>query len=238
MAGSSPPTRDDATTPRRNASRTVDRLSASRNGSEREGQADRDERARGSTSRRGRSRPDGGGGHPGRVRPARSWDTTCTSMSPESRTMCVGGAGPQGGAQPTASGGADHDLGAVDRAGEVEDGRGDVLPDDGVEGAAEILGELAQPGDDVRARTDGAVAADDVDGGKGAARAATGDQGAAAQQGVPSGPPVRATTMRVRAAHVSWMPCSARYFSRPSSTRSASHSSASSRSAVRLPARK
>ena len=54
----------------------------------------------------------------------------------------------------------------------------------------------------------------------------------------PSGPPVSATTTRSRASQVEVMSCSARYFCRPSSTLSASHSSASSRSAVRLPARK
>ena len=55
---------------------------------------------------------------------------------------------------------------------------------------------------------------------------------------LPSGPPVSATTIRSRAAQVPLMPCCARYRSRPSSTRSATQSSASSRRAVRLPSRK
>ena len=55
---------------------------------------------------------------------------------------------------------------------------------------------------------------------------------------IDSGPPVTATMMRSRAAHVSRMPLASRYSSRPSSTRSASQRRASSRSAVRLPSRK
>ena len=51
----------------------------------------------------------------------------------------------------------------------------------------------------------------------------------------PSGPPVSATTTRSRASQTWSMWCSALYRRSPSSTRSASHSSASSRSAVRLP---
>ena len=50
-----------------------------------------------------------------------------------------------------------------------------------------------------------------------------------------SGPPVTATTTRSRASQVSVILFSARYFSSAASTWSASHSSASSRSAVRLP---
>ena len=49
-------------------------------------------------------------------------------------------------------------------------------------------------------------------------------------------PPVTATTTRSRASQVSVILLSARYFSSAASTWSASHSSASSRSAVRLPA--
>ena len=54
----------------------------------------------------------------------------------------------------------------------------------------------------------------------------------------PSGPPVSPMTMRSRAGQLAWIPFSARYLARPSSTRSASHSRASSRRAVRLPRRK
>ena len=53
-----------------------------------------------------------------------------------------------------------------------------------------------------------------------------------------SGPPVTATTTRSRASQVSVILLSARYFASAASTWSASHSSASSRSAVRLPRRK
>ena len=53
-----------------------------------------------------------------------------------------------------------------------------------------------------------------------------------------SGPPVTATTTRSRASQVSVILFSARYFASAASTWSASHSSASSRSAVRLPRRK
>ncbi len=53
-----------------------------------------------------------------------------------------------------------------------------------------------------------------------------------------SGPPVTATTTRSRASQVSVIFLSARYFANAESTWSASHSSAISRSAVKLPARK
>ena len=53
-----------------------------------------------------------------------------------------------------------------------------------------------------------------------------------------SSPPVTATTTRSRASQVSLISWSARYFASAASTWSASHSSASSRSAVRLPWRK
>ena len=51
----------------------------------------------------------------------------------------------------------------------------------------------------------------------------------------PSGPPVSATTTRSRASQVPVMSCFSRYCWRASSTRSAVHSSASSRRALRLP---
>ncbi len=54
----------------------------------------------------------------------------------------------------------------------------------------------------------------------------------------PSGPPVRPTTMRSRACQIVETSCSVRYCRRYSSTRSAVHSRASSRRAVRLPGRK
>ncbi len=53
-----------------------------------------------------------------------------------------------------------------------------------------------------------------------------------------SGPPVTATTTRSRASHMSVILFSARYFASAVSTWSASHSSASSLSAVRFPRRK
>ena len=53
-----------------------------------------------------------------------------------------------------------------------------------------------------------------------------------------SGPPVTATTTRSRASQVSVIRSASRYRDNASSTRSASHSSASSRRAVRLPTRK
>ncbi len=53
-----------------------------------------------------------------------------------------------------------------------------------------------------------------------------------------SGPPVTATTTRSRASQVAVILLSARYFARAASTWSASHSRASSRSAVRFPRRK
>ena len=53
-----------------------------------------------------------------------------------------------------------------------------------------------------------------------------------------SGPPVTATTTRSRASQVAVMSFSSRYFASAASTWSASHNSASSRSAVRLPRRK
>ena len=51
----------------------------------------------------------------------------------------------------------------------------------------------------------------------------------------PSGPPVSATTTRSRASQMPEISCCSRYCCRASSTRSAVHSRASSRSALRLP---
>ena len=53
---------------------------------------------------------------------------------------------------------------------------GDVLADDRVEGAAEVLGQLPEPRDVVRAGTHGAVATHDVHGHERTARAASGDE--------------------------------------------------------------
>ena len=50
--------------------------------------------------------------------------------------------------------------------------------------------------------------------------------------------PAMPTTIRSLVSHGAAMPCSARYRCMPSSTRSATHSRASSRSAVRFPGRK
>ena len=72
--------------------------------------------------------------------------------------------------------------------------------------SAEILGQLAQSRHNVRSGTDGSVASNDVHRRQRAAGAAPGDQRAPAQQRLALGPPVSATTIRVRAAQVSWMP--------------------------------
>ena len=68
-------------------------------------------------------------------------------------------------------------LGAVHRPRELEDRGGDVLADDRVEGAAEVLGQLPEPCDVVGAGTHGAVATHDVHGHECTARTATGDPG-------------------------------------------------------------
>ena len=67
-------------------------------------------------------------------------------------------------------------------AGELEQGSGDVLALDGVEGAAELDGQLAQVGQPLEPGIDEAVGRRDVDGEQLAA-GPRGDLGAAAQQG-------------------------------------------------------
>ena len=74
------------------------------------------------------------------------------------------GAGEQGGAQRSAAGLPDHDLGGVDAAGELQERVGDVLADDVVEGAAEGLDQGALAQQRVGGAVGQAVARGDVDG--------------------------------------------------------------------------
>ena len=72
-------------------------------------------------------------------------------------------------------------MGGVDAAGEVEQGRGDVVADDGVERGADVLGEAAQAGQCADRGADQAVAAQHVHGEQLGRAGSFGDAGRAAQ---------------------------------------------------------
>ena len=130
-------------------------------------------------------------------------------MSPEPRRPRSPTPGRSSRRQPAAAAGADDDLGGVDAAGEVEDRLGDVVADDVVEGAAELLDQLALARQGRRVGVGEPVGREHVH-----ARAArrrrrgrrSGRRGGAAVS--PSGPPVSATTTRSRVGQVAAMPCS------------------------------
>ena len=86
--------------------------------------------------------------------------------------------------EPAAPAGAEHELGGVDAAGEVEQRGRDVVADDLVVGAAEALHQHPLPGQVGRVGAGQAVAAGDVDGEQVGALAAGGDPGGAADQRV------------------------------------------------------
>ena len=172
---------------------------------------------------------------------ASSWVTRCTSMSPESRTTVADDAGAEGGRPAAAAAGPSTIWVALTPRAKSRSAVGDVVTDDGVEGAAERLRRAA--------------AARRVVGGRGRPARRCGRRAAPSssppaprsamraprrmQRSRPSGPPVRATTTRSRAGQGSGDAVLGRGSAQgASSTRSATHSSASSRSAVRLPARK
>ena len=140
--------------------------------------------------------------------------------------------------EPAPPAGAEHELGGVDAAGEVEQRVGDVVADDLVVGAAEVSTSTR-----CRARCAGSAPASPslratCTASRSAPLVRAAIRAARRIRVSPSGPPVSATTTRSRASQVAPMSCSARYRSSCSSTLSASQSSASSRSAVRLPTRK
>ena len=138
-----------------------------------------------------------------------------------------------------AAAGAEDQLGGVLRAGEVQQRGGHVVADDRVVAAAEALHELPLPG---QRGGDAPAASPSLRATCTASRSPPADRSAiraARRISVsPSGPPVSATTTRSLVSHTPPMPCSLRYCCSASSTRPATHSSASSRSAVRLPIRK
>ena len=89
--------------------------------------------------------------------------------------------------EPAAAAGAEHELGGVDAAGEVEQRGRDVGADDLVVGAAEALDQGALPGQVGRVAAGQAVAAGDVDGEQVGALGPGGDPGGAADQRVALG---------------------------------------------------
>ena len=239
-----PPTSATTTTTSRNSSMSLTRFRCCRSGDQQPAVSS------GGSSTAERRSPAAGGG---RVRPP--WSRGQAEPLP---ICCVGDdvdvdvAGVRGSMsapmpgpvrtarQPAAAAGAEHELGGVLRAGEVQQGVRHVVADDLVVGAAERLDQPPLRGQVRRARrrrarrtaaTWTASRSPPVD--RAAIRAARRISVS------PSGPPVSATTTRSRASQVPLdvvlrrgSCCSA------SSTRSAIQSRASSRSAVRLPTRK
>ena len=134
---------------------------------------------------------------------------------------------------------AEHELGGVLGPGEGQQGLGHVVADDLVVGAAQRLDQPPLRGQRGRVRRRSARPTWSRARRAGRRRPTGRRSGRPAGSACrPPGPPVSATTTRSRASQVPWMSCAARYRCRPSSTLSASQSRASSRSAVRLPARK
>ncbi len=91
-------------------------------------------------------------------------------------------------ADPAAAAGAEHQLGGVGRAGEVQQRNRDVVADDGVVTAAEALDELPLRGERARVGVGEAVGPGDVDGQQRAAAGAVRDPGGATDQCLPLGP--------------------------------------------------
>src|SRR5664279_4700830 len=94
----------------------------------------------------------------------------------------VGGAGPEQLREAAVPWGADDDLGGVDGSGEFQHGAGDVVTDDELQAAAEVLGEQPLPFDFGGRGADGGVGADDVHGDQRAPGDPSGDPRAAAEQ--------------------------------------------------------
>ena len=186
---------------------------------------------------RGPDRPHGAAGQ--RPLPARSWVTMCTSISPDSAIMRLADAAEHQPGHPVAPAGAEHKLGRADRAGEVEQRPRDVVPDHQVIRAAEGFHQPALGRQLGRGRVGKPVAARHVHGEQVTADRAGGDAGGAADQRrafrAAGERDDHALARLPGAVRCAW---SARYCLRPSSTLSATHSRASSRSAVRLPTRK
>ena len=187
----SPPTRATTTTTSRNSSTSLTRLRCCRAGDQQPASA----AAGSSTARAIALQPPAAGEAAVQPRagrgpcPSGAWVTRWTSMSPESR-IGVGAdarAGEQRG-QPRAPAAAEHELGGVLRAGELEQGLRHVVADDLVVGAAERLDQLPLGGEVGRAGAGEPVGAGDVDGEQVAAGGAGGDPRGAADQRLALGP--------------------------------------------------
>ena len=176
-------------------------------------------------------------------RPPRGWETMWTSMSPGIAdypgAYSAAEEVPDQAGELLVPGDADDDLGGVDAAGEVQQGGGRILPGHDVVAAAQVQDQPALGLERLGRFRGDAVGGADVDRQQVPAVDPVEDAGPAADQDFAL--PGRRSARRRSApgpASCPSMPCSARYLARPSSTRSASHSKASSRSAVRLPSRK
>ena len=241
MAGTNPPTRATTTTASRNTSTSLVRLSRRGRRDRASGQqrqrAPRPARTRRSAARsvigrRGTRQP-AAAAHL-RVRDDVHVDVAGAADGPGRR--CRGPVSIAREPRPAAR--AEHELSRVLGAGELEQRRGDVVADDLVVGAAERLDQPPLAGQRGRVGAGQAVRLADVHREQVAAGARAAIRAARRISVSPSGPPVSATTTRSRVSQVSSMLVLVRYRCSPSSTLSASHSSASSRSAVRLPTRK
>ncbi len=101
----------------------------------------------------------------------------------------LAGARPQEPSPRRAPAGPDDDLGRVERASEIQHGRGRVVARHRVEGAAKFLGERAQVGDFGDRRPGEPIGARDIHGVQVTAGAARGGASAAAQKPGTLGPP-------------------------------------------------
>src|SRR6185312_5895128 len=91
--------------------------------------------------------------------------------------------------EPPSPAGADHQLAGARAAGELEQRGGDVVADDEVVGAAEVLDEGTLTREGGRVLVGEGVAAGDVDGEDLGVRGPAGDVGGAPQQRLALGPP-------------------------------------------------
>ena len=158
------------------------------------------------------------------------------SIGPDSRVTVSLVPGPASDRVPPSSAGSQHDLGGIDAAREVQQGLRNAVADDRVIATAERLDQptlRAERRDARRRRARRRWRCAPPSNSPPPLRVAI--RAARRISVSPSGPPVSPTTIRSRVSQVPVMPCCSRYRCIPSSTWSASQSSASSRSAVRLP---
>ncbi len=185
---------------------------------------------------RGPDRPHGAAGQ--RPLPARSWVTMCTSISPDQCDRGLADAAEHQPRHPVAPAAAEHQLGRAGRAGEVEQRPRNVVADHLVVGAAEGFHQPALCGQLGRRRVGKPVAACHVHGEQVTADRAGGDPGGAPDQRRAFGAAGERDDHPLACLPGLLDLVVGPVLLSPSSTLPATHSRASSRSAVRLPTRK